>query len=80
MYKRGEGWVSVATHPSPLLYMRTHKDGSLGALLFYVIYNTMGLVTAFAQGNCAIGSIEVKWLSAFYRAAFRLSIMSRTTS
>jgi phosphate transport system substrate-binding protein len=38
----------------------------LGALLFFLLYNSLGLVTAFIQGNCAWGSIEVKGSSAFY--------------
>jgi phosphate transport system substrate-binding protein len=41
----------------------------LGALLFFVIYNSIGLITAFTQGNCVIGSIDVKGSSAFYSAA-----------
>ena len=41
----------------------------LGALLFFLLYNSLGLIIALIQGNCAWGSIEVKGSSAFYDAA-----------
>jgi len=40
-----------------------------GALLFFLLYNSLGLITALIQGNCVWGSIEVRGSSAFYLAA-----------
>lgn len=42
-----------------------------GALLFFLLYNSLGLITALIQGNCVWGSIEVRGSSAFYDAATR---------
>ena len=44
-----------------------------GALLFFLLYNSLGLITAFIQGDCALGSIEVKGSSAFYYRATGLA-------
>ena len=41
----------------------------LGGLLFFLIYNSIGLISAFGRGDCALGSIQVKGSSAFYNAA-----------
>ncbi|GAC1643223.1 MAG: hypothetical protein NVS4B9_35470 [Ktedonobacteraceae bacterium] len=41
----------------------------LGALLFFLLYQTIGLITSFSQGRCAIGSIQVKGSSVFYDTA-----------
>ena len=41
----------------------------LGALLFFLLYNSIGLVVAFGRGTCALGSIKVDGSSAFYTAA-----------
>ena len=41
----------------------------LGALLFFLFYNSIGLIIAFSQGTCALGSIQIKGSSAFYTAA-----------
>ena len=41
----------------------------LGGLLFFLLYNSIGLLAAFGRGDCALGSIQVKGSSAFYNAA-----------
>jgi phosphate transport system substrate-binding protein len=41
----------------------------LGGLLFFLVYNSIGLISAFGRGDCAFGSIQVKGSSAFYNTA-----------
>ena len=41
----------------------------LGGLLFFLLYNSIGLISAFSRGDCALGSIQVKGSSAFYNTA-----------
>jgi phosphate transport system substrate-binding protein len=41
----------------------------LGGLLFFLLYNSVGLLSAFGRGDCALGSIQVKGSSAFYNTA-----------
>lgn len=55
--------------PRLLTWRRVIGYSLLGALLFFLLYNSIGLITAFVQGNCVPGSIEVKGSSAFYNAA-----------
>jgi phosphate transport system substrate-binding protein len=52
-----------------LTWRRVVGYALLGALLFFLLYNSIGLITALIGGNCVLGSIEVKGSSAFYTAA-----------
>ncbi|HTK08653.1 MAG TPA: substrate-binding domain-containing protein [Ktedonobacteraceae bacterium] len=55
--------------PISLTWKKTGGYILLGALLFFLIYNSQGLITAFIRGDCVPGSIEVKGSSAFYAAS-----------
>lgn len=53
---------------SRLTWQKGVRYALVGALLFFLLYNSLGLAKAFIQGNCVLGSIEVKGSSAFYTA------------
>ncbi|MBV9688620.1 MAG: substrate-binding domain-containing protein [Ktedonobacteraceae bacterium] len=52
-----------------LLTRRKVGYALLGALLVFLLYNSIGLLTAFVQGSCASGSIKVGGSSAFFDTA-----------
>ncbi len=52
-----------------LLTRRKVGYALLGALLFFLLYNSIGLITAFVQGSCVSGSIQVGGSSAFFDTA-----------
>jgi len=65
-----EGKIRAFVPPQNFLtWRKVINYAVLSALLLFVLYNSIGLVTAFFQGNCVTGSVEVKGSSAFYTAA-----------
>jgi phosphate transport system substrate-binding protein len=65
-----DGKIRAFTPPRSILTWRRVVGSALvGALLFFLLYNGLGFITGFIQGNCVWSSIEVKGSSAFYAAA-----------
>jgi phosphate transport system substrate-binding protein len=65
-----DGKIKPFTPPQSFLTRRKVVGYALlGALLFFLLYNSLGLIVAFIQGGCAWGSIEVRGSSAFYKTA-----------
>ncbi|MBV9706216.1 MAG: substrate-binding domain-containing protein [Chloroflexi bacterium] len=53
--------------PTQILLTRRKIGYALvGALLVFLLYNSIGLITAFVQGSCVSGSIKVGGSSAFF--------------
>lgn len=66
--KNGQIKAFVPTQ-SRLTWRKGIRYALVGALLLFLLYNSLGLITSFIQGNCVWGSIEARGSSAFYSTA-----------